>query len=125
MNEKPYDLEARTYAFALEIRLFLRCIHWDPNSWADVKQLLRSSGSVAANYIESIGAISNPESINRLRITKKEALESGLLLRLLNDRNPLAKEEQETLQDLLSETNELVKIFASILRKKLTNEPLP
>jgi len=125
MNDKPYDLEERTYTFALEVRQLLRNVTWNPTSWTDVKQLLRSSGSVAANYIESIEAISNPDSIYRLQITKKEARESGLWLRLLNDCNPLGKEDHEALQDLLSETNELVKIFASILRKKSTNEPLP
>jgi four helix bundle protein len=124
-NAKPYDLEERTYAFALEIRMFLQNVKWDPVSWTDVKQLLRSSGSIAANYIESIEAISNPDSIYRLRITKKETRESGLWLRLLNDCNPLAEEHHTCLNELLQETNELVKIFASIIRKKSAIEPLP
>ncbi|MDP4626248.1 MAG: four helix bundle protein [Akkermansiaceae bacterium] len=111
-NTKPYDLEERTYAFALRIRLFLHNVKWEPVSWPDVKQLLRSSGSVAANHLESIEAISPTDSLYRLRIVKKEARESSLWLRLLNDCNPLNTENHTNLQALISESNELVKIFA-------------
>lgn len=124
-NDKPYDLEERTYAFALEVRLFLRGVKWDPVSWTDIKQLLRSSGSVAANYVESVESISAPDNLYRLRVTKKEARESGLWLRLLSDCNHLDEATEMTLQSLLSETGELVKILASIIRKKSATEPLP
>jgi four helix bundle protein len=123
-NDKPYDLEERTYAFALEVRMFLRNTKWDPVSWTDTKQLLRSSGSVAANYIESVESISSPGNLYRLRIAKKEARESGLWLRLLNDCNPIDESTHAALHILISETNEIVKIFASIIRKKSATEPL-
>ncbi len=124
-KSKPYDLEERTYAFALEIRMFLRNTKWDPVSWTDIKQLLRSSGSVAANYIEAVESISDADSLYRLRVTKKEARESGLWLRLLNDCNPIDDNTHQALHVLISETEELVKIFASIIRKKSATEPLP
>lgn len=124
-NGKPYDLEERTYAFTLQVRLFLKSVQWEPTSWTDVKQLLRSSGSVAANYIESIESISGADSVYRLKITKKEARESGLWLRLLYDCNPLFEQNKTALVNLVSETEELVKIFAAIIRKKSANEPLP
>jgi len=124
-KSKPYDLEERTYAFALEVRMFLRNTKWDPVSWPDIKQLLRSSGSVAANYVESVESISDADSLYRLRVTKKEARESGLWLRLLNDCNPIDDNTHQALHVLISETEELVKIFASIIRKKSVTEPLP
>lgn len=124
-KDKPYDLEERTYAFALEVRLFLKKTKWDPVSWTDIKQLLRSSGSVAANYVESVESISTADNIYRLRITKKEARESRMWLRLISDCNHLDEETEATLQSLLSESGELVKIFASIIRKKSATEPLP
>jgi four helix bundle protein len=124
-KSKPYDLEERTYAFALEVRMFLRNTKWDPVSWPDIKQLLRSSGSVAANYVESVESISDADSLYRLRVTKKEARESGLWLRLLNDCNPIDENTHQALHVLISETEELVKIFASIIRKKSATEPLP
>ena len=124
-KSKPYDLEERTYAFALEIRMFLRNTKWDPVSWTDIKQLLRSSGSVAANYIEAIESISDADSLYRLRVTKKEARESGLWLRLLNDCNPIDDNTHQALHVLISDTEELVKILASIIRKKSATLPLP
>jgi four helix bundle protein len=124
-KSKPYDLEERIYAFALEVRMFLRNTKWDPVSWPDIKQLLRSSGSVAANYVESVESISDADSLYRLRVTKKEARESGLWLRLLNDCNPIDENTHQALHVLISETEELVKIFASIIRKKSATEPLP
>lgn len=124
-KHNPYDLEERTYAFALEVRMFLRNTKWDPVSWPDIKQLLRSSSSVAANYVESVESISDADSLYRLRVTKKEARESGLWLRLLNDCNPIDDNTHHALHVLISETEELVKIFASIIRKKSATEPLP
>jgi four helix bundle protein len=124
-KDKPYDLEERTYAFALEVRLFLKKTKWDPVSWTDIKQLLRSSGSVAANYVESVESISAPDNLYRLRVTKKEARESGMWLRLISDCNHLDEDTEATLQSLLSESGELVKILASIIRKKSATEPLP
>ena len=101
-KSKPYDLEERTYAFALEIRMFLRNTKWDPVSWTDIKQLLRSSGSVAANYIEAVESISDADSLYRLRVTKKEARESGLWLRLLKDCNPIDDNTHQSLHVLIS-----------------------
>jgi four helix bundle protein len=124
-KDKPYDLEERTYAFALEVRLFLKKTKWDPVSWTDIKQLLRSSGSVAANYVESVESISAPDNLYRLRVTKKEARESGMWLRLISDCNHLDETTEATLGSLISETGELVKILASIIRKKSATEPLP
>lgn len=123
-KSKPYDLEERTYAFALEVRMFLRNTKWDPVSWPDIKQLLRSSGSVAANYVESVESISDADSLYRLRVTKKEARESGLWLRLLGDCNPIDETTHAALHALISESSELVKILASIIRKKSATGPL-
>jgi len=126
MNDKPYDLEERTYAFAFETRLFLRDGKWDSVSWSDLRQVLRSSGSVAANYVESMEAFSPDDYLYRLKVCKKEARESSLWLRLICDCNELSKTRRNSLQELISEAGELVKIFASIIRKKTPpTEPLP
>lgn len=125
MSAKPYDLEERTYGFALETRLFLKDQRWDPVPWPDVRQLLRSSGSVAANYVESLEAVSKEDCLYRLRICKKETRESGLWLRLISDCNTIEKTVQADLNELISETKELVKIFVTLIRKKSTQPPLP
>ncbi len=123
-SDKPYNLEERTYAFALEIRLFLRNTIWDPVSWSDIKQLLRSSGSVAANYVESIEAISPDDCIYRLRLCKKEARESGLWLQLISDSNPIDVIIHRKIETLIAETKELVKIFVTMIRNKSAQQTL-
>lgn len=81
----------------------------------DVHQVLRSSGSVAANYIEANNAVSKPDFLFRIRISKKEASECRLWLRLLGETSqdePL----KQTLRTLYKESDELAKILATILR---------
>ncbi len=121
-KEKPYDLEDRSYAFALEVRLFLRNTKWDPVSWSDIKQVLRSSGSVAANYLEALESLSPDDYLYRIRICKNEARETGLWLQFISDSNPIDESIHRSLDDLIGETSELVKIFSSIIRNKTTQD---
>jgi four helix bundle protein len=117
-NDKPYDLEERTFNFALSVRIFLKQHKWDPVSWSDVSQVLRSSGSVAANFVEANECISPNDKIYRLRISKKEAKESNLWLRLIEETNTTTPAQQSALTALKQEAAELVKILAVIIRKK-------
>lgn len=108
-------MEERTFQFALRVRQCLAGGSWERWQWTDVRQLLRSSGSVAANYVEANHAITKPEFIHRIGVAKKEAGESRLWLRLLGatttEPAPL-----ESLRTLYRESDELVRIFATILR---------
>lgn len=123
-QKKPYDLEERTYQFALSVRMFLKLHQWDPVSWSDVRQVLRSSGSVAANFVEANECISLNDKIYRLRISKKEAKESSLWLRLIEETNTTTQAQQSKLDALKQEAGELVKILATIIRnKKIPTNP--
>jgi four helix bundle protein len=118
-DRKPaFNLEERTYDFALRVRQWLKDRDWPPVSWTDVNQLLRSSGSVAANYIEAQEAISDSDFVHRMRISRKESKESGLWLRLLADTNPLSPQQSDEHFHLLRETVELTRIFTAIIKKK-------
>lgn len=117
-KDKPYDLECRTFQFALSVRLFLQQHKWDPVSWTDVRQVIRSSGSVAANFVEANEGISSDDSLYRFRLCKKEARESGLWLRLIEETNPVNQEQEPQFIKLKQETSELVKILATIIRNK-------
>ncbi|MCP5534739.1 MAG: four helix bundle protein [Akkermansiaceae bacterium] len=117
-NTKPYVLEGRTFQFALSVRLFLRQHKWDPVSWSDVTQVLRSSGSVAANFVEANESISIDDKLYRLRLCRKEAKESSLWLRLIEETNPTTKEQAEVFLQLTQETSELVKILHTIINNK-------
>jgi four helix bundle protein len=114
-REEKFDLEERTYRFALDARKLVRACEWGREQRTDLVHLLHSSGSVAANYVEANNAISSPDFSHRLRISKKEAGESRLWLRLLGDTSE--DDRKATLRDLYREADALVRIFASILHK--------
>ena len=123
MNNEPYDLEERTYLFAFETGIFLRDWRWNAALRPVSRQMLRSSVSVAASYVESLEATNAEDYIHRLRICKKEARESGLWFRFASDRTEMPERFQEDLSILIRESTELVEIFASIIRKKTDQPP--
>ena len=56
-NKQPYDLEERTFNFAQASRLLVKALPRTIANIEDVKQFVRASGSVGANYIEANEAI--------------------------------------------------------------------
>lgn len=113
-HTKPYDLEERTLRYAKEIIAFVNsCSRTMVNSEL-VKQLVRSSGSVGANYIEAREALSRKDFLMRVKICRKEAKESVYWLKLLEVKNDGLEKER---QSLLDESTELLKIFSSIVEK--------
>ena len=118
MEEKAatYDLPDRTFKFALAVRACLSLSKWTREQWTDIDQVLRSSGSVAANYVEANNAVSKPDFMLRIRIAKKEASETMLWLRLL-EATSQDDSIKTTLRALFQEADELTRILAAILRK--------
>ncbi len=74
--KKNYDLAARTTKFAKAVRSFVGRIPRTISSIEDAKQLVRSSGSIGANYIEACDALSKKDFGMRMKISRKEASES-------------------------------------------------
>ena len=103
-NNKQYDLEERTYIFAKECRSLVKKLPKIIVNFEDGRQLVRSSGSVAANYIEANEALS-----------KKEAKESRLWLKLIDTQNDSDLEKKR--EKLMKEATELMRIFGSIIEK--------
>jgi four helix bundle protein len=84
----------------------------------DLKQLVRASGSVGANYIEANEALSKKDFAMRVKICRKEAKGSRYWLRLIYIDD---KEALETDRDaLVQETTELTNIFGATVRKTET-----
>ncbi len=114
-NSKQYDLEERTLEFAKRVRKFVKQIPKTIANIEDGKQLIRSSGSVGANYIEGNESLSKKDFKMRVKISRKEAKESRYWLRLIEtNKIPEAEKEREY---LIQESTELMKIFGSILEK--------
>ena len=112
-----YDLEDRTLQFAQQVRILVLSIPKTIVSFEDGKQLVRSSGSVAANYIEANESLSDRDFLHRIKICKKEAKECTLWLKLLSGN--LNGNLLTTANQLLKETNELKLIFAKIIENKI------
>lgn len=114
-NSKQYDLEERTLKFAKDCRSFVKKLPKTVGNIEDGKQLIRSSGSVGANYIEANESFSKKDFILRAKISRKEAKESRYWLRLVDTSNDRQLEEERKL--LIKEATELMNIFGSIIRK--------
>ena len=114
-NSKKYDLEDRTLEFAKKVRVFVKKLLKCTANFEDGKQVIRSSGSVGANYIEANEALSKKDFIMRIKICRKEAKESRYWLKLVDLENNGELEKQCYV--LIGETTELMNIFGAILQK--------
>jgi len=114
-NNKQFDLEERTLKFAKAVRDFVKKLPKTIANLEDTKQVIRSSGSIGANYIEANESLSKKDFIMRIKICRKEAKETCYWLRLVDMNND--KEIMNENKNLLSESTQLMKIFGSILEK--------
>ena len=114
-NNKPYDLEERTFLFAKQIRIFIKSLKPTSANIEDSRQLIRSSGSIGANYIEANEALSKKDFKFRTKISRKEAKECIYWLRLIVETNDLSDEKH--VKDLIQEATELKKILSAIIEK--------
>lgn len=112
-NSKSYDLEERTFTFAQRVRKFVKKLPKNMVNYQDCPQLIRSSGSVGANYIEANDSISPKDFLHRIKISRKEAKESKFWLRLIETEDSDLEVERVA---LINEANELMLILSSIMR---------
>src|SRR6478609_7743893 len=104
VTKPQYDLEDRTYRFAMRVRDFVRGLPRTICNIEDVKQLARSSNSVGSNYIEANEALSKKDFRVRIKICRKEAKESAFHLRLLDTRGNAELDQQRN--SLVQESRE-------------------
>ena len=114
-NSKPYDLEERTAQFAENCRDFVKKLNKTISNLEYGKQLIRSSGSQAANYIEANESLGKKDFLMKIKICRKETKETCLWLRLSDVNGNEELEREKAL--LMAEAIELRKIFTSILEK--------
>jgi four helix bundle protein len=114
--EKQYNLEERTETFAKLVLVFCKKLPKNTENIELIKQVVRSAGSVGANYIEANDKISSKDFILRIKICRKEAKESRYWLRLLSSIN-IAPEKD--CKELIQESTELMNIFGAILKKSV------
>ncbi|REE08073.1 four helix bundle protein [Winogradskyella pacifica] len=113
MNGIKFDLTERLEDFAAAI-----IILYDkkPLSYAGdylAKQLIRSSCSSALNYGEALGAGTDKDKINKLRISLKELRESQ---RNLNIQSKAQLFSEESLSNLKDENDQLIRIMVTRIK---------
>ena len=113
-NSKQYDLEERTLKFAKKVIRFVKDLPKTIANIEIIRQVVRASGSVGANYIEGNEALSKKDFIMRAKICRKEAKESRYWLKLIEVNGEDAEKERQL---LIQEATELMKIFGAILEK--------
>jgi four helix bundle protein len=114
-NIKQYDLEERTFQFSKRVREFIKKLPKTLANIEDSKQLIDSSGSAGANYIEANEAISKKDFVFRIKISRKESKESRYWLMLIDTNSDISLEQERT--ELIQEATELMSIFGAIMRK--------
>ena len=107
------ELENRCLDFSLKVKDFGRTIKQDVINQVYISQVIRSSSSIGANYIEANEKLGEKDLLFRIKITRKEAKETIFWLHHFNK-----SEERDFLVD---EAEQLRKIFSSILTKLTLN----
>lgn len=112
---KTYDLEERTLRFAQNVRSFVKMLPRTVPNVEDVRQLVRASGSVGANYIEANESLGKRDFLMKIKICRREAKESRFFLRLVSVGD--ADAAVAARNQLVQEATELMNIFGAIYRK--------
>ena len=111
-TEKKFDLEDRTLIFAKQIINFCKNLTNNTINFKLIDQLIRSAGSIGANYREANDSLGKKDFIHRLRIARKESKETNYWLRVIADTNPSFRPR---MKDLMQEGKEIVMIVSAII----------
>ncbi len=108
-----FDLEERTFVFAQNVQNFIKEVPQTMANKIYISQVIRSSSSIGANYLEANDALGKGDFLHRLRISRKEAKETIYWLRLFDLEHQVPLEN--TRGQLLREASELRLILSAIL----------
>ncbi|HUW57116.1 MAG TPA: four helix bundle protein [Planctomycetota bacterium] len=113
-STKAFDLEERTANFGEAVIQFANQLSQNPVTTPLIRQVVRSAGSIGANYGEADDAQSKKEFRQKISYCKKEARETKHWLRMIAAAVPDRKED---IRALWQEAKELHLIFAAIWRR--------
>ena len=109
------DLKERSFEFAKRIIFLCQKLEQSPGVAKTISnQLLRSGTSIGANIEEAHGSQSKADFTAKMYISCKEARETHYWLRLLIETKMISEKQ---LADLLDESNQLISILTSIVKK--------
>ena len=105
------ELELRCVRFAKDVRDYCRSLKHDTINLVYVKQIVRSSSSIGANYIEANERLGKKDMMMKLKIARREAKETEYWLEMFDEGN------KDFRSGLKKEVQELRKILSSIIIK--------
>ena len=103
-----FDLQKRTMQFHVDVIKLCGRFPRNAAGFETAKQLIRSAGSVGANYRAACRAKSNADWIFKIEVVLEEADESLYWMQASKAANLI---EGDDLEALIKESNELVSIF--------------
>lgn len=115
VENRKYDLDDRTFQFARNVGVFVRDLKKSILTIEYGKQLIRSSASIGANFIEANDSLGKKDFIMRLRIARKEAKESIYWLNLIKE--TIENSDHEKIEELMIEADEIKRIISAIIIK--------
>lgn len=120
-----FELQNRTKKFHVDVIKLCQNFPRNVAGFETAKQLIRSAGSVGANYRAACRAKSKADFIYKLEVVLEEADESLYWLEISKEAKLIETSEAD-LSLLINEANELVSIFnaADITAKKNRNEKI-
>jgi four helix bundle protein len=109
------ELENRFHSYAKAVRDYCTKIKWDVINKEYIKQLIRSSGSVSANYTEASDDLGKSDEKMKIKISRREAKETikWLDLTLTHEDKGLEKIKLQ----LIDEGEQIRKILSAIIIK--------
>ena len=112
-----YQLEERVGKFAENIIDLIKKVRINITNKNIIEQLIRSATSIGANYFEANGSSSKKDFINKIAISKKEAIETQYWLRMLNKTDNNLKEGIIKLWDEAKQIGMILSKIISNVRK--------
>ena len=109
------ELEDRFQNFAKAVRDYCTKIKWDVINKEYIKQLIRSSGSVSANYTEASDDLGKADEKMKIKISRREAKETIKWLDLTLTYEDKALEQLKL--QLINEGEQIRKILSAIVIK--------
>ncbi|NMB48706.1 four helix bundle protein [Candidatus Kuenenbacteria bacterium] len=110
-----YNLEERTTYFAKRVVGLCMALSKNEINRPLISQIIRSAGSIGANYREANDSLGDKDFIHRIKIARKECKETLHWLEIVEEANP---ELVMRMQNLKQEAIELKNILSSIIVKK-------
>ena len=114
-NKKKYDLIERTAIFGENIIEFVDTLSNTQVNRVLINQIVRSSTSIGANYMEADAADSKKDFNYKISLCKKESKETLHWLRMIAKAN---SDKSDKCRLFWKEAHELVLIFSAIIKKR-------